>query len=43
MILDALDGLSDIGKQAVQRLNDLGVIIDVSQMSTKALEHRWRS
>ncbi|MGF6097392.1 pyoverdine-tailoring dipeptidase-like protein PvdM [Pseudomonas sp. 18175] len=35
---DALDGLSDIGKQAVQRLNDLGVIIDVSQMSTKALE-----
>lgn len=36
--VDALDGLSDIGKQAVQRLNDLGVIIDVSQMSTKALE-----
>jgi len=35
---DALDGLSDIGKQAVHRLNDLGVIIDVSQMSTKALE-----
>ena len=35
---DALDGLSEIGKQAVQRLNDLGVIIDVSQMSTKALE-----
>ncbi len=35
---DALGGLSDIGKQAVQRLNDLGVIIDVSQMSTKALE-----
>lgn len=35
---DALNGLSDIGKQAVQRLNDLGVIIDVSQMSTKALE-----
>jgi len=35
---DALDGLSDIGKQAVKRLNDLGVIIDVSQMSTKALE-----
>ncbi|WP_342621755.1 membrane dipeptidase, partial [Pseudomonas aeruginosa] len=26
------------GKQAVQRLNDLGVIIDVSQMSGKALE-----
>src|ERR1700712_2588160 len=35
---DALDGLSDIGKQAVHRLNDLGVIIDVSQMSSKALE-----
>ncbi|NWE79939.1 pyoverdine-tailoring dipeptidase-like protein PvdM [Pseudomonas yamanorum] len=34
---DALEGLSDIGKQAVHRLNDLGVIIDVSQMSTKAL------
>ncbi|OCR25669.1 peptidase M19 [Pseudomonas syringae] len=34
---DALDGLSDIGKQAVQRLNDLGVIIDVSHMSDKAL------
>ncbi|TFY93779.1 membrane dipeptidase [Pseudomonas nabeulensis] len=35
---DALDGLSDLGQQAVHRLNDLGVIIDVSQMSTKALE-----
>jgi len=35
---DALGGLSAIGKQAVQRLNDLGVIIDVSQMSTTALE-----
>ncbi|NBF11432.1 pyoverdine-tailoring dipeptidase-like protein PvdM [Pseudomonas sp. Fl4BN1] len=35
---DALGGLSDLGKQAVHRLNDLGVIIDVSQMSTKALE-----
>ncbi|WP_300628878.1 pyoverdine-tailoring dipeptidase-like protein PvdM [Pseudomonas sp.] len=35
---DALEGLSPIGRQAVQRLNDLGVIIDVSQMSTKALE-----
>ncbi len=35
---DVLEGLSDIGKQAVQRLNDLGVIIDVSQMSTLALE-----
>ncbi|KTC12719.1 peptidase M19 [Pseudomonas marginalis ICMP 9505] len=35
---DALEGLSPIGQQAVQRLNDLGVIIDVSQMSTKALE-----
>lgn len=35
---DALEGLSDIGKQAVHRLNDLGVIIDVSQMSNKALK-----
>ncbi|WP_332761566.1 pyoverdine-tailoring dipeptidase-like protein PvdM [Pseudomonas koreensis] len=35
---DALDGLSELGKQAVKRLNDLGVIIDVSQMSSKALE-----
>ncbi|MFA7894663.1 dipeptidase [Pseudomonas putida] len=35
--VDALEGLSPIGKQAVQRLNDLGVIIDVSQMSSKAL------
>lgn len=35
---DALGGLSDIGQQAVRRLNDLGVIIDVSQMSSKALE-----
>jgi len=34
---DAFDGLSDIGKQAVRRLNDLGVIIDVSHMSDKAL------
>lgn len=35
---DALEGLSPTGQQAVHRLNDLGVIIDVSQMSTKALE-----
>lgn len=35
---DALEGLSAIGQQAVHRLNDLGVIIDVSQMSTKAVE-----
>lgn len=34
---DALDGLSPTGKRAVQRLNDLGLIIDVSQMSSKAL------
>ncbi|MBJ2287032.1 pyoverdine-tailoring dipeptidase-like protein PvdM [Pseudomonas sp. MF6755] len=36
--VDSLEGLSPIGQQAVHRLNDLGVIIDVSQMSTKALE-----
>ncbi|WP_449434123.1 dipeptidase [Pseudomonas putida] len=34
---DALGGLSALGRQAVQRLNDLGVIIDVSQMSSQAL------
>jgi microsomal dipeptidase-like Zn-dependent dipeptidase len=31
-------GLSDLGKKAVRRLNDLGVLIDVSQLSTHALE-----
>jgi microsomal dipeptidase-like Zn-dependent dipeptidase len=35
---DEHGGLSALGRQAVQRLNDLGVIIDVSQMSTAALE-----
>jgi membrane dipeptidase len=30
-------GLSPIGRQAVARLNDLGVLIDVSQLSTEAL------
>lgn len=35
---DALDGLSPLGEQAVERLNRLGVVIDVSQMSTRALE-----
>lgn len=30
-------GLSALGKQAVARLNDLGVIIDVSQLSSNAL------
>lgn len=30
-------GLSDLGKQAVRRFNDLGVLIDVSQLSTAAL------
>ncbi|MDF5938931.1 membrane dipeptidase [Pseudomonas aeruginosa] len=35
---DAPGGLSPLGKQAVERPNDLGVIIDVSQMSTKAPE-----
>jgi membrane dipeptidase len=34
---DALGGLSELGRQAVGKLNDLGVIIDVSQMSTSAL------
>lgn len=31
------DGLSPLGRQAVARLNDLGVLIDVSQLSTPAL------
>jgi membrane dipeptidase len=31
-------GLSELGKRAVRRLNDLGVLIDVSQLSTHALE-----
>jgi membrane dipeptidase len=35
---DELGGLSDLGRQAVRRLNELGVVIDVSQMSTTALE-----
>jgi membrane dipeptidase len=34
--LDEHGGLSDLGKQAVQRLNDLGVLIDVSQLSQSA-------
>lgn len=34
---NALGGLSPLGQQAVRRLNDLGVIIDVSQMSSQAL------
>lgn len=39
---DALGGLSDIGRQAVTRLNELGVVIDVSQMSRKAVEEVTR-
>ncbi|MCS3472370.1 microsomal dipeptidase-like Zn-dependent dipeptidase [Pseudomonas sp. JUb42] len=35
--VDPLGGLSDIGRRAVSRLNDLGVVIDVSQMSSQAL------
>lgn len=34
---DPLEGLSELGREAVRRLNDLGVVIDVSQMSTQAL------
>lgn len=34
---DPFEGLSNLGRAAVQRLNDLGVVIDVSQMSTQAL------
>ncbi|WNW11872.1 dipeptidase [Pseudomonas sp. DTU_2021_1001937_2_SI_NGA_ILE_001] len=35
---DEHGGLSELGRQAVRRLNDLGVVIDVSQMSSLALE-----
>ncbi|HTH27543.1 MAG TPA: dipeptidase [Sphingobium sp.] len=31
------NGLSPLGKDAVKRLNDLGVLIDVSQLSTESL------
>jgi len=31
-------GLSELGKQAVTRLNDLGMLIDVSQLSTPAFQ-----
>jgi membrane dipeptidase len=31
-------GLSELGKSAVNRLNELGVLIDVSQLSTHALD-----
>ncbi len=34
---DELGGLSPLGRRAIERLNDLGVIIDVSQMSSKAV------
>ncbi|HVW69563.1 MAG TPA: dipeptidase [Steroidobacteraceae bacterium] len=36
--LDEHHGLSALGKQAVARLNDLGVLIDVSQLSANALD-----
>ncbi len=35
--LDEHGGLSNLGKQAVVKLNDLGVLIDVSQLSSNAL------
>ena len=35
---DEHGGLSPLGREAVKRLNDLGVIVDVSQMSSTALE-----
>jgi len=34
---EPFEGLSDLGREAVRRLNDLGVVIDVSHMSTRAL------
>jgi membrane dipeptidase len=30
-------GLTDLGKQAIKRFNDLGVLVDVTQLSTAAL------
>lgn len=38
----APDGLSPLGEQAVTRLNDLGVIIDVSLLSSQALRQAAR-
>lgn len=38
----APDGLSPLGEQAVTRLNDLGVIIDVSRLSSQALRQAAR-
>lgn len=38
----ASDGLSPLGEQAVTRLNDLGVIIDVSRLSSQALRQAAR-
>ncbi|MEA3176603.1 MAG: hypothetical protein QOI59_126 [Gammaproteobacteria bacterium] len=35
--LDEHGGLSALGKQAVARLNDLGIVIDVSQLSANAV------
>lgn len=35
---DALGGLSELGRQAVHKLNELGVVIDVSQMSSNAIQ-----
>ncbi|AJQ51121.1 peptidase M19 [Pseudomonas putida S13.1.2] len=36
--VDPLGGLSALGRRAVAKLNDLGVVIDVSQMSSQALQ-----
>lgn len=35
---DEHGGLSDLGTQGIQRLNDLGMLIDVSQLTTAALK-----
>lgn len=35
--VDPLGGLSALGRRAVAKLNDLGVVIDVAQMSSQAL------
>jgi NAD(P)-dependent dehydrogenase (short-subunit alcohol dehydrogenase family) len=33
---DALGGVSELGERAVRRLNDLGLLVDISQSSRKA-------
>jgi hypothetical protein len=36
-------GLSELGRKLVTHLNELGVVIDVSQLSPAAVAQAWRS